>query len=1321
MRKYFIAICMSLSLGLFGQIETFPTILDAAGIMYLGEGSIVKTEGYFAAGDGGGALYKITKAANIPSAPDQGYVYPMTNGDYLVQVMDQPWVNTATFGIVCGNTSQAASNYTRLKRVAAVANALDYHIYLKSCKDTIYVEFPPNDTIDINNLSHKHLIIAGDGEAATVLKSHNSTGEGWFKFAAANRVSFVDITIVGYDMSPYGGMGGATQRLVSDTTEGWITITGTRDTVLLKRGGQAGITPAGSHGSVQLNRGDTLSHTDSLLWSPGQLAVQGDVFISGNVFAANLDTMAWNEAYGWGDHALAGYLTAESDGDPTNEFQLLSVDSSEHVPGVSRKFTFTLSDGNAVSVIDSMGTGGGSSGISLGDPITGGEPSRIFYEDAGNALAQDPGLTWDSTANTMYVGNSLYLGQDGSDPVLELGTTGTRISATSGLLRFYYNNFYAFNMTNIRFGSSNASGGAIRFSGASTTSPYVHRNNTPTFGIGGSMAGDVVMIANSKSAVVATDGGTSTNVEIGGSSGPFGSVTPGDGVVRINEVAVAPEGTMPSGGLLFVEADSLKYLSSSGDESILNIDLNTVDSTRLASDSILVYYQDGVEVGRDTISTPDVQPAGSNGAIQFAKGGVFSSSDSLYWDDTNRRLGIGTNAPTKELDVNGAAVLRAKSTNPNEVVLNILDSAGVSVAYINSIGQLVFDKRTVQGTGPKILGRSGSYIEMYNGTTGRIHLVPAFNGGVAIEGSLVIQGGLSGVTSFAMNGNLGIGNGNFIYGLQSNGTSGRIYPYRSGDGNLTLEASTVGALTSKIRLRTGTTTADRLVIDESGGVSIGTASIANTSAQLDIVSTTRGFLPPRMNTTQRDAIASPAAGLFLYHTSTGHFSGWDGSVWRDLAYVTEGDSTRLTQDSILLYYTGGSEVGRDTIRLAGPGIAPQTLTWNGTTGELSISGGNTVDLDGRYLESFTEADPIVGAVSGLVKADGAGNISAAVAGTDFAAASHTHVASDITDFDTEVSNNTDVAANTAARHDAVTVTDGSQVDFTLTGQNITASIIDNSITFAKMQDISTGHLIGRHSAGSGDPQQVGIDGGLEISGANLRRQALTGAITAAAGSNTTSLGTFTKVQLTTAVTDGTPIFDGDNVSSLTNDAGYITAEVDGSTTNELQDMTIDSSDHVAGSHRKFNISLSGGNTIAFIDSIGGGGSVVSPGPNYSISYDSLGTQSGSARFQYNYSTFEMKLLGRVAAYSYTGSIRHMSSAGNTFATDQYIISNGWNVTLEGDDMPQGRSLHIKNRSTISSLTVDAESGTIDGGANYLLPAGESATFVTDGTNWYVFD
>lgn len=39
------------------------------------------------------------------------------------------------------------------------------------------------------------------------------------------------------------------------------------------------------------------------------------------------------------------------------------------------------------------------------------------------------------------------------------------------------------------------------------------------------------------------------------------------------------------------------------------------------------------------------------------------------------------------------------------------------------------------------------------------------------------------------------------------------------------------------------------------------------SAMLEAVSTTKGFLPPRMTTAQKNAIATPAAGLILYDTT----------------------------------------------------------------------------------------------------------------------------------------------------------------------------------------------------------------------------------------------------------------------------------------------------------------------------------------------------------------------------------------------------------------------------------------------------------------------
>ena len=48
---------------------------------------------------------------------------------------------------------------------------------------------------------------------------------------------------------------------------------------------------------------------------------------------------------------------------------------------------------------------------------------------------------------------------------------------------------------------------------------------------------------------------------------------------------------------------------------------------------------------------------------------------------------------------------------------------------------------------------------------------------------------------------------------------------------------------------------------------IGTAT-PDPSAQLEVSSTTKGFLPPRMTTAQRDAIIDPADGLIIYNTTT---------------------------------------------------------------------------------------------------------------------------------------------------------------------------------------------------------------------------------------------------------------------------------------------------------------------------------------------------------------------------------------------------------------------------------------------------------------------
>jgi hypothetical protein len=62
-------------------------------------------------------------------------------------------------------------------------------------------------------------------------------------------------------------------------------------------------------------------------------------------------------------------------------------------------------------------------------------------------------------------------------------------------------------------------------------------------------------------------------------------------------------------------------------------------------------------------------------------------------------------------------------------------------------------------------------------------------------------------------------------------------------------------------------------------VGIGTTN-PNTSAALDITSTTKGFLPPRMTSAERSNIASPTAGLMVYQTdATAGLYYYNGSAW----------------------------------------------------------------------------------------------------------------------------------------------------------------------------------------------------------------------------------------------------------------------------------------------------------------------------------------------------------------------------------------------------------------------------------------------------------
>src|SRR5262249_4218576 len=139
-----------------------------------------------------------------------------------------------------------------------------------------------------------------------------------------------------------------------------------------------------------------------------------------------------------------------------------------------------------------------------------------------------------------------------------------------------------------------------------------------------------------------------------------------------------------------------------------------------------------------------------------------------------------------------------------------------------------------------------------------------------------------------------------------------------------------------------------LTIKASGNLGIGT-TIPAASALMDISSTTQGFLPPRMTTTQKNAISSPATGLTVYDTTLGNFSIYNGTTWASSGGGSIAGASDVTLTSIangqLLQYDGTSSKWKNV----NPGTAmgtttvatnwPDAISCSGTSGSVIMVNG----------------------------------------------------------------------------------------------------------------------------------------------------------------------------------------------------------------------------------------------------------------------------------------------------------------------------------------------------------------------------------------------
>lgn len=130
--------------------------------------------------------------------------------------------------------------------------------------------------------------------------------------------------------------------------------------------------------------------------------------------------------------------------------------------------------------------------------------------------------------------------------------------------------------------------------------------------------------------------------------------------------------------------------------------------------------------------------------------------------------------------------------------------------------------------------------------------------------------------------------------------------------------------------------------DEAGDYAVGIGGEPDASAVLDVQSTTKGVLIPRMTTAERDAIADPATGLIIYNTDENQFEYYDSTQWTAIGTGSgSGGSDRRAEAFTL----DNTDITNEYVDLAFTPSDPDNVT-------LNVRGG-TVQYPGEDFEVIT--------------------------------------------------------------------------------------------------------------------------------------------------------------------------------------------------------------------------------------------------------------------------------------------------------------------------------------------------------------------------------
>tara|TARA_R100001463_G_scaffold126754_1_gene184575 strand:+ start:8569 stop:10191 length:1623 start_codon:yes stop_codon:yes gene_type:complete len=271
----------------------------------------------------------------------------------------------------------------------------------------------------------------------------------------------------------------------------------------------------------------------------------------------------------------------------------------------------------------------------------------------------------------------------------------------------------------------------------------------------------------------------------------------------------------------------------------------SVQSTGTASGTVAVFGNGNISDGLQIIT--------SDGNLEWGFNALNSRSLVFQTNQTERlridssgNVGIGTSSPASKLSVNGGTI-RVQNNNPADVTFYEEDK-------INSYAT----------SGYTVNGREGLTLET---TTANTDIILSPTGKVEVG---------DGLLSF----------GKTVYGPPSSedffrikfkdfgGTQNDVGIGQPDEWSLGFNTNPNGVIT----FNKGTS-GETMRIDSSGRVGIGTTS-PSANALLDVSSSTKGVLLPRMTTTEVNAISSPENGLTVYNTTLNTLCFYNGTSWQ---------------------------------------------------------------------------------------------------------------------------------------------------------------------------------------------------------------------------------------------------------------------------------------------------------------------------------------------------------------------------------------------------------------------------------------------------------